>query len=87
MRFAIADSDAPPVLEGNLSPSRPSKVGSADAVQLPAGRTPLAPDDIEFVGAYAAREGNAFEHNQGGHQWHRIFRLPSQDEAWSQGWR
>ena len=20
-------------------------------------------------------------------QWHRIFRLPSQDEAWSQGWR
>ena len=66
MRFAIADSDAPPVFDGDLFPSRPSKVGSeesADAVQLPAGRTPLAPDDIEFVGAYAARDGNAFEHN------------------------
>ena len=28
--------------------------------------------------------GNAFEPNQENNQWHRIFRIPSQDEAWSQ---
>ncbi len=43
---------------------------------------PLAPDDAELV-----QRARASNHHQGGNQWHGLFRLLSQDEAWSRGWR
>jgi hypothetical protein len=49
--FAIAPC-GPPVFDGNLFPSRPSKVGSeesADATSSYLWTDPLAPDNAEFV--------------------------------------
>jgi hypothetical protein len=73
IRFATAPcgpvgSDA--VFDGNLFPSRPSKVGSEESADATGprtcGRTRWHRITPSSYGAHAARDGNAFEHNQGG---------------------